>query len=76
MKEMYPGNLGPGAFRMGPDGVVYLITGRGQAAPRMTGGLRQSPSAAVIPVPDDMRIRSSLRDLLRYLPQCPEGSGC
>jgi hypothetical protein len=76
MKELYPGNLAPGAFRMGPDGVVYPVPGRGQRAPRMTGGLQPSPSPAVIPVPEDMRIRGSLRDLLKYLPQMPDVGGC
>jgi hypothetical protein len=74
MKELYPGNRSSGAFRMGPDGVVYRLPGRGQPALRVTEGLPNPPSPAVMP--DDLRLRGSMRDLLKYLPRMPEVGGC
>jgi hypothetical protein len=73
MRELYPGSSGPGTFRIGPDGAVYSLLVRGQSARGMTEDL---PTPAVIPAPEDVRIRGTMRDLVKHLPQMPEVGGC
>jgi hypothetical protein len=73
MRELYPGISGPGTFRMGSDGVVYRVPGRGRPARGMTGGL---PSPAVIPAPGDIGVPGNMQDLLKHLPQMAGVGGC
>jgi hypothetical protein len=72
MRELHPGNSGPGTFRMGPDGAVYRVPARGRSVRRVTEDL---PSPSAVPAPEDLR-GGSMQDLLKHLPQMPGVGGC
>ena len=70
-------HAGSGAFRMGPDGMVYRVPAPGLRSagfPGVSGGL--PVPAAFEPVPEDDKARDRMRDLLKDLPQFPEVAPC
>jgi len=76
MKELYPADLTPGTFRMGPDGFVYHVPRQRQSAVRMTMGLRSQSSPFAVAVTDEMKIRGIVQDRLEHLPQMGQGGPC